>query len=140
MSKELKHVDESRGYRGHQNCCEFEVVNEEFVGVRGGRKLPIEIVWKHSGSGLGTSVFRICGCSILFPRVRYHNGDGKPRTMYVEDWVKLTGQGSYKHDYTEEFKAKLQACEVERSKYSSRTFEIVKSILDNGGTLTISSR
>jgi len=138
----LKHVDEDRHGRNHRLECEFVIDPAEFVGVRGGRKIPLEIVWKPSGYGLGTSVFRICGCAILFPHVRYHNGNEKPRTMAVCDWVTLTKIGSWKmgKDHSKEFKAKLEACEAKKSKYSGRMFEIVSSILEDGGTLSITNR
>lgn len=140
--EELRQVEETRGDRCHRMECEFTVVNSEFVGIRGGRKVPIEIVWKPAGYGLGTTVFRTCGCAVLFPYVRYHNGNGKPRTMEVSDWVKLTGQGAFKRTVpqSEAFEQKLLECETEREKYGGRVAEIVTSIMANGGTLRISNR
>lgn len=141
-SAELEHV-EKRRYRCHRQWCDFHIVNEEYVGPRGGRKIPIDILWKPSGTGLFTSVFHICGCAILYPHVRYHNGDGKPRTMFAIDWVEMTGKGHFRWPNDEEKAerdALLKACDKEKSFYGSRVAEIVTSIVENGGTVSITSR
>lgn len=78
--EELKQVVESRSYRSHKQGVDFHVPNEEFVGKRGGRKIPLEIVWKQCGYGLGAMVFRVCSCTVLYPRVGSYseksNGSG----------------------------------------------------------------
>jgi len=137
----LKHVEETRGSHFHRMECEFEVVNEEYVGVRGGRKIPLEIVWKTEGSGFATHRFKICGCAVLTPHVRYHNGNGKPRAMEVGEWVSLTGKGSWsRSSMSNEFKAQLEACDADKSVMGHRMATIVTNIVKNGGTVRITSR
>ena len=67
--EQLQHVEDARSHRRHRYPCVFEVPNEEHVGPRGGRKVPIDIYWRQHGTGLLASVSRICGCTLLFLRL-----------------------------------------------------------------------
>jgi len=121
----------------------FHVVNEEFVGSRGGRKIPVEIVWKPNGSGLGAMVFNICSCKVLYAHVRYHNGNGKLRTMPVQEWVSLTGKGHFSRLEGREkaaFDEVLTECNKQKSFFGARMATIVTSILDKGGSVTFTSK
>ena len=141
MSAALKQVNEYRYSRFHRAPYELDIPNEEFVGPRGGRKIPLEIVWRPNGTGLGASVFRICGCTVLYPSVRYHNGNGKPRIMWAGEWVKLTKKGTarrLKGEEIAEFELELKACNEKKARIGGRVAEIVTSIVENGGTVRIS--
>lgn len=136
----LEHNTEPRrNDRYHKANVEVSIPNTPFVGPRGGKKIPTEIVWKPVGTGMFTSVFHTCGCAVLYPYVRYHNGNGKLRTMHADDWVKKTGMGKINIPDDTAFKQKLLECQIEREKYGQRTYEIVKSIVDNGGTVTFTN-
>lgn len=135
--EELKQVEEGRG-RCHRQGVVFHVVNEEFVGARGGRKIPVEIVWKQDGSGLGAMVFNICSCKVLYAHVRYHNGNGTLRTMPVPEWVSLTGKGHFRRLEGEEKAALdevLAECDKQKSFFGARMATIVTSISSSPGAL-----
>jgi len=65
------------------------------VGPRGGRRVPVAIVWRPNGTGL----FRLVnqeGKTALFPFVKWHNGSRpihrRPTYRYtpVREWLKGT--------------------------------------------------
>ena len=140
---ELPHVTHPRVRDNHHRYpFVFEVVPEEYVGSRGGRKIPVDIIWRQLGTGFFAKCFG-CGCVALFPYVRYHNGKSEQlRMMFVKDWVEMTGKGSFRKPNKEEWaeiEARLQKCDEEKSKHGARMAEIVTSILKNGGTMSIRS-
>ena len=91
----LRQVDENRSGLGRSKRYPFDlqIVNEEYVGPRGGRRIPIEVVWKNHGTSFLADVWKDGSGAALFPYVRWHNGNDRPRCTYAPDWVKQVGQG-----------------------------------------------
>lgn len=137
---EIPHVDDNSGGRAHRLNVKVLIPTTTYTGPRGGKRIPIEVVWKASGTGFFRQVHPTCGCTALFPHVRYHNGNNKPRAINAWDWVKQTGFGSVTKLPEEPFNQKLLECKTEREKYGSRLAEIVTSIAEKGGKVTISTK
>lgn len=97
------HEDSVRGWR-HFDLVRLDGCNDdgsinlpatEYVGPRGGRKIPLRIEWRSLGAGIFAKVFveHPMGGSVLAlaPFVIFHNDKGRVSRMWLEAWEKKTG-------------------------------------------------
>jgi hypothetical protein len=129
----------------HKELWELDIPMASYVGPRGGEKHPQHIEWCTRGSGLFTSVWSGCGCAVLSPHVRYVDGRGRSRRMHVRRWVLLTGHGTATRMPTDsdaymKLSEQIKACDEKKTRWGERLADIVTSIANRGGRVTITSR
>lgn len=129
---------------GHRKPWVVDIPRAPMIGKRGAVWTPVGIEWRPSGYGLGTRIWRTCGCVVLMPHVRYINARGEKRLVAAQEWVRLASRGSVKifptaSDGYTTFQSQLRACALkkEAARKNNRMGDIVMSILQNGGTLKI---
>ena len=137
MSQQLEHATHPRAYpQSHRAPYDIDIDHTP-ITIRV-TKTPLRILWKHRGSGLGTTCYPDCLCAVLFPYVEYDTGARKPRLMPAEEWVKAVGRGKAVRRDTDEHRAMREACSEKSSRMAGKMLSIMRSIHANGGTIKIS--
>lgn len=57
------------------------------VGPRGGRRIPVRVLWRPVGTGLFRQVVQGTGAVALYPFVEWHNGNNRMRYWTPEEWA-----------------------------------------------------
>ena len=82
----LPHYNVVPGVKQRAGYVTTDIPATEQRGWRGGRRVPVAVLWRSCGTGM----FRLVtpeGETALWPWVQWHNGNGRLRYMPLGEWL-----------------------------------------------------